>query len=301
MRKLRRMKHVTRPLVTTLLSFSMVMLLAGAARAALDCTKCHGTNLVDAHPVDTPAGSLPTYRNITTGAVKGNHSTHSSPSLIGQACVKCHGGVAASYTSKHAVLNHYSIQISPSVRYIKYSTAGLNPGVTSFAQTPAPVLGYCSNASCHFESRSPVWGSDPLGAVADLNSCSTCHNALPSTGSHTVHIAEHGNNLNACTNCHSDHSVEAKPFQHATSVGRPIAIISFRGYSGPGSNSLYLPSQKNDRTLGYCSTAYCHDDGLGNGAASLTESPVWGASVAKCTVCHPSRPITGRNTIQGAR
>jgi len=288
MKKTSRMEHVTRQLVTTMLSFSMVILLAGGAQAALDCTKCHGTDSVDAHPADTPAGSLAAYRNITTGAVKGNHGTHSVPTLVGNSCSRCHGPATSFYDSKHAATNNFRIQMYSSIRYIKMSSAGLNPGLKSFAQTDSPVLGSCSNANCHFEARTPQWGSDPLGP-ASLATCSTCHNALPITGSHTVHISEHGNDLTACVQCHSNHTVAAKPFQHATSAGRAITV--FNGYTA--SNNLYLPSQKNDRTLGYCMTAACHDDGLGNGSASQIDSPVWGTAVVKCAVCHSRRPSTG--------
>ena len=290
------MEYVTRPLVATLLSLSMVILLVNVAQAALDCTRCHGVEGVDAHPVDTPAGSLPTFRNITTGAVKGNHNTHSSPSTTGNVCTKCHGAAAAGYTSTHAVMKNYSIRIAPTVRYNKYTSATAfslyTSSVTSFAQTPDPKLGKCSNVNCHFEARTPVWGSDPL-IGANLNTCSTCHNAQPITGSHSVHIAEHGNDLNACSFCHSDYSVAAKPFQHATSAGRPIAV----SHTYTGSNNLYLPSQSIGRTFGSCSTVSCHDDGLGNGAASLVEIPEWGSSVPRCSVCHPSKPITGSHTM----
>ena len=193
--------------------------------------------------------------------------------------------------------------MAPTVKYNKYTSAfGVNTSafVTAFAQTSNPQLGKCSTVNCHFEAKTPVWGGSPLGS-ASLDSCSTCHNALPTTGSHTVHISEHGNDLIACTKCHSDHSTEAKPFQHATSAGRAIAVSTFLGYTGNGSNNLYLPSQNDIRTVGFCSTASCHDNGLGQGAASLVESPVWGSTVAKCNVCHPSRPITGSHTAHLVR
>ena len=302
MRKPSRMEHLTRLLVATLLSLSMVFLLSTVAQA-LDCTACHGVTGYDAAPVDTPAGSLPTYRNISTGAVKGNHNTHSDPSTSALVCTRCHGTDAASYNTRHAILNNYSIRMSPTVKYNKYTSAAAfslhTTSVISFAQTPISQLGKCSTANCHFEARTPVWGSDPLSG-ANLNTCSVCHNALPETGSHSLHIAEHGSNLNACTLCHSDHTSEARPFQHATSVGRAITVKSFLGYSGNGSNNLYLPSQNNennDRTFGFCSTAYCHDDGLGNGAASKVETPIWGESVIRCSACHPQVPITGSHTL----
>jgi predicted CxxxxCH...CXXCH cytochrome family protein len=301
MKKLCRMEHVTRLIVATLLSLSMVMLLTNVAHA-LDCTRCHGSAGISAHPVDTPAGSPAAYRNITTGAVKGNHGTHSVASTTGNVCTKCHGDAAASYRSNHALTGKFNIQMASKVRYNKYTSAfGVyTSALTSFPQTSDPKLGKCSTVDCHFQTRTPVWGSAPLGA-AGVDTCSVCHNALPATGSHAVHIAEHGNDLNTCVLCHTDHAAEARPFQHATSAGRAIAIHSFRGYSGNGSNNHYLPSQQADRTLGYCSTASCHDDGLGNGAASLVESPVWGSTVAKCDVCHPSRPITGSHTAHLVR
>jgi len=286
MKKLGRMEYVTKQLIATVLSLSMVILLTGVAQAALDCTKCHGVDGFDANPVDTPAGSLPTFRNITTGAVKGNHNTHSAPTTAGNVCAKCHGDAAATYNTKHAMTNNYTIRIAKAVNYStafrKYTSAAL------FAQTADPKLGTCSSVNCHFESTTPVWGSDPLGA-ADINTCAKCHNAIPTTGSHTVHISEHGNNLDACAQCHTNHATSAKPFQHATSAGRPIAV--FHGYTE--SNNKYLPSQKDDRKLGYCSTSSCHDDGLGNKVIS----PDWGEVVPRCSACHPTTPISGSHTV----
>jgi predicted CxxxxCH...CXXCH cytochrome family protein len=281
------MEYVTKQIVATLFSLSMVILLAGTSQAALNCTSCHGIAAIDAHPVDTPSGSPATYRNITSGAVKGNHNTHSGPSLTGNVCAKCHGSATAptaAYSTNHAILSNYSVRMTPGVGYNK--GAGV---VTSFRQTATPTLGTCATVDCHFETTTPTWGSAPLGA-ASLTTCGTCHEALPTSESHTVHINEHGNNLSACTYCHSDHTVAAKPFQHATSVGRPITVTSGNTYTG--SNDRYLPSQAG-RILGSCATASCHDDGLGNGAASLVESPLWGSTVAKCEVCHPFRPISG--------
>jgi predicted CxxxxCH...CXXCH cytochrome family protein len=229
---------------------------------------------------------LPTYRNITTGAVKGNHSTHAAATLDANVCAKCHGSAAVTYNTKHAVMNHYSIQIAPTVNYNKNDGKGV---VTSFPQTDTPVLGTCSTVDCHFESvATPKWGSDPLGA-ASPTTCNTCHSYSPSTDSHAVHIAEYntGGVLNACSYCHTDHSIDAKPFQHATSVGRPIEVKDAHLYIG--SNGQYLPSQSAGRVLGSCQTASCHNDGKGN----LIATPTWGSAVARCTVCHLSSPTSG--------
>jgi predicted CxxxxCH...CXXCH cytochrome family protein len=293
MKSVCRMEHMTRPIVATLLLVSMMLLTSAAY--ALDCTKCHGS-AGDARPLDTPAGLPASYRNLTTGAFKGNHRTHAAASATGNVCTRCHGDAAASYGNKHALTNNFTIQMNAAIKYNKYTSAAAfanhTSALTAFPQTSVPELGKCSTVDCHFQTRTPVWGSAPLD-VPSTTTCSVCHSALPDTGSHSVHIAEHGGDLNACTICHSDHTVEAKPFQHATSAGRAITIHAFRGYSGNGSNNLYLPSQAADRTLGYCATASCHDDGLGNGAQSLVDTPVWGSSVLKCNVCHMRQPTTG--------
>jgi len=276
MRKSTRMEYVTKLLVTALLSISLVILITGVAQAGLDCTTCHGVDGLDAHPVDTPPGSLATFRNITTGAVKGDHNTHSGQALTGNSCTRCHGDATASYTTKHAVLNHYSIQISPAVRYIKYSTAGLNPPATKFAQTASPVLGYCANANCHFESRTPVWGGASLGAGFD---CSSCHSALPTSYSHTAHTTFYGGE-NACVNCHAPRTT----FVHASSAGKRAIDVVGTGYSG--GNDKYLPSQSADRVVGSCSSAICHVNPYGTG---FITTPTWGSAVG-CAACHNGSP-----------
>ena len=97
-----RMENVTRRLVATLLSLSMVILFASASQAAINCTQCHGDGSLSSLPRDTSA-ALASYRNITTGAVKGNHMTHSGDVTTGGPCARCHGAAAASYASNHAI------------------------------------------------------------------------------------------------------------------------------------------------------------------------------------------------------
>lgn len=264
------MEYVTGKFVATLLSISMVILLASNSQAALDCTTCHGTAAAEAHPEDTPPGSPPTYRNITTGAIKGNHGTHVKSSLTGVVCTRCHGAAAASYQTNHAKLKNYSIQISAGVNYNK--GAGV---VTAFPQTANPTLGTCSTVNCHFETITPTWGSDPLG-LADLTNCNLCHSSTPATNAHNKHFATYGATLTTCSKCHSDHTIEAGPFQHATSAGRPITVGS--GYSG--SNNKYLPSETG-RVVGSCSTASCHSP-----YSSAGTTPLWSDSNVGCVACH---------------
>lgn len=284
MKKTGRFHCATKQLVVALFAFPLLILLSSAAHA-LDCTSCHGVVGGDASPVDTPFSSPATYRNITTGAVKGNHNTHFTNQLTGVNCAKCHGSAAATYTTYHAVLNNYSIRMNSAVSYNKGAGA-----VTAFPQTSSPVLGSCSTANCHFENTTPSWGSAPLG-TADETTCATCHApALPTSHSHTKHLPG-GSTLTTCANCHTNHLLDTDQYNHALEVGRAISLPSV-GYTGTADK--YLPSQSGSRTLGRCNTAYCHFDPYGS---SQIQTPVWGSSVG-CAACHTGTP--GVFTATGA-
>ena len=78
MRKMKPQKQLLQLVMLALLSVVSVLVTSNESFAALQCSSCHGNN-ADAHdalPLDTPPGSPASYRNITTGAVKGNHQTH---------------------------------------------------------------------------------------------------------------------------------------------------------------------------------------------------------------------------------
>ena len=238
----------------------------------LSCNDCHGMPPIDA-----------AYRNTSSGGFKGSHLTHNPPSVAPkEACEKCHPG-SSIYTSGHmnGFINLTSnINSSPHLSKATYSKARF------FNQTSNPIMATCSNVNCHFENTTSTWGSDP-----GETTCSTCHEAPPTDGSHLPHLAF------ACVACHPDHTVETQPFSHATSVGsRPILLQfvtapnSGGEYSGNVSYPYYLSSQDPARN-GTCQNIYCHSNGRG-GTANV--SPVWGGMLAvNCSGCHGTSSAFG--------
>jgi predicted CxxxxCH...CXXCH cytochrome family protein len=108
----------------------------------------------------------------------------------------------------------------------------------------------------------PAWGSSPA-------QCSECHDAAPSTGSHSPHLAVSGI---ACDNCH-DGTVQGTtaPAQH-----RDDNIDVYDSVSG----DLGYPENKTKGSAyASCSTASCHGG----------QTPTWGADftgIDTCTKCH---------------
>ncbi|MFZ2950221.1 MAG: CxxxxCH/CxxCH domain-containing protein [Desulfuromonadaceae bacterium] len=295
-----RMENVTRRLVATLLSLSMVILFASASQAAINCTQCHGNGSTSALPIDTLAASPASYRNITTGAVKGNHGTHSGPVATGAACAKCHGAAAASYPSNHAIMKHYSIQMAAGMNYNK--GAGV---VTAFKQTATPTLGACSTVNCHFETITPTWGATPFSSTSD---CSACHAATgaslsPAHNKHASYTALFNfSDLSGCANCHSNYASPLS-FSHATSAvngtSKIHVVLSEGSYDGSGIN--YLPSQSGSRIFGKCSTLYCHSQGTSTttpfgGAPNVVST--WNTTL-DCKGCHSFTAASGTAIITG--
>ncbi len=126
--------------------------------------------------------------------------------------------------------------------------------------------GTCSTASCHSDGKgnyrvTPAWGSAGTG-------CNMCHDALPTTGSHTLHIAGGANYGFDCAECHG-HAGSG-----STHGDGSITVVSSVGFNGSSQ----------------CSTSDCHSDGK----ASLTykTSPAWGGSFTgdRCSGCHSNSP-----------
>ena len=103
MRKMKPQKPLLQLVMLVLVSFVAVLALSSESFAALTCYQCHGNGTDDALPPDTPVGSPASYRNITTGAVKGNHQTHLQGLNITETnqsnCARCHNN--SGYTSSH--------------------------------------------------------------------------------------------------------------------------------------------------------------------------------------------------------
>ena len=270
-------------LISGFLIIAILLVSAGSANAGTFITQCN-----DCHGMPPKDGASrkgnPHFRSYSAATV-GNHTTHLSPSPVANDCVVCHGtAVSAISTATHQndVINMAAATAIKGGSYTK--------GVF-FNQTSIPVLtaATCASVGCHFETITPAWGSAVLASPAG---CSACHLASPISLSHQKHTATYSF---ACTACHTDHSGEAKPFAHATSVGRPISV-PVGNYTG--SNDRYLPSQATGRILGSCTTAYCHSTvqaatGLGNGTG---QSVTWGGAVLSCGGCHQNMATDAAGT-----
>lgn len=288
MKRLSMVGFVTKPVLASLISLTAMILFAGGAHGAITCDQCHGNNAGDYRPLDTPSGSIPAYRNITTGAFKGNHQTHMAPATSQTVCTPCHGN--SGYTASHRDgIIQFNSNINTSPATGQYKVSGVP--ITFKNQTSVPILGTCSSVNCHFETVTPAWGGAPFSSTAD---CSACHSTPATSGAHAKHgtytSAFKYSNLAGCTKCHPDWATGLK-FSHATSAGhagRNIAMSLSEGGYSPG-NWQYLPSQSGTRTFGTCSNLYCHSQGTSNVAAfpAPNTAAKWDVSV-NCGGCHNS-------------
>ncbi|WP_236685634.1 CxxxxCH/CxxCH domain c-type cytochrome [Geobacter pickeringii] len=271
-----------------------LMMLAAPAGAASVCNDCHGMP-----PIDAP------YRNITTGGFKGSHQTHQPTVAVASNCAVCHTG-SGSYGMDHM---NGKVDMSSNINTSPVA-ATYSKGVF-FNQTSNPVMGTCSSVNCHFERTTPVWAGAQLAAPA---SCSTCHDLPPADGSHPAlsgsgkkHGDYYGTGATSCIKCHVDHTVEAKPFAHASSAGNRGLILRFTAapnttgtYSKTANLAYpaYLPSQTTAANRnGTCTAMYCHSDGAG-GAAKTTAT--WGGTLpADCTGCHGGNAISASPIATG--
>jgi len=248
--------HFKTRLMILSLSLVAVAVMAGESIAATTCSTCHGMP-----PLDSVDGT----RVPSTGAFKGSHQKHVSPGAVSADCVVCHSA-AAGYDMKHSATSGNVIGISASINGGTYSKG------TSFSQSATPVMGSCSNVSCHADPYSastiptPDWGT-PSG-------CSACHSSNPigatgpNTGSHSIT----GHNA-ACTSCHAtDTSATTTP-----STGHADGDIDVtNGYPATAKHAA-------GTYTGTCSTATCHPNVYGTGTVT---TPVWGTTGNNCSACH---------------
>jgi len=252
--------HFKTRLMILALSLVAVTVMAGESIAATTCSTCHGMP-----PLDSADGA----RVPSTGAFKGSHQKHIAPGAVPADCVVCHSA-AAGYDMKHSATSGNVIGISASINGGTYSKG------VSFPQTATPVMGTCSNVSCHADVYSsgfvttPQWGSTG-------NGCGACHTVAfdstgPATGSHAVH------NKTDCTLCHADGtSTTTKP-----GTGHLNGTITVT--NGYPVTAKHAPGTY----TGTCTTASCHDNGQG----VPVETPVWGTDAPPCTSCHAAAPAT---------
>src|SRR6185369_9814962 len=226
-------------------------------------TYCHGMPPRDAARKANP------HFGSQSSAFLGNHRTHLSAAPALTECNSCHT-MATSFGHQDGVIN-----MANSLK--GYSSATLraryDKGVfVNLTSIPNLANATCSNVSCHFEKKTPVWGSAAFNVTTD---CNACHGAPPAgtsaapagglAGSHARHDAYFPGTA-GCQKCHPNSTT----FTHATSAGRALKVQGFLRnplnaleatgtYSGTGAN--YLPSKSASQVFGSCNNIYCHSSG----------------------------------------
>jgi len=244
----------------------------------LQCDACHRLP-----PLDSSGGREP-----ATGAVKGNHQSHSG--ATGATCVKCHGSELTSTGLTSTGHRDKTIQVQGNINGSPLD-ATYSRGFINQTSVPPTPLGSCSNVNCHFEKITPTWGRLPKYVLP--TDCDGCHATVPASGNHPTGGSKHGNyygtGTESCKQCHPDHTFDDYPFRHATSAASRGIAVQFGvlpnaggSYSGNGLN--YLPSEKKT-SFGNCASVYCHSNGIG-GAPNTPAA--WGGTPlsADCSGCH---------------
>ncbi|UPU36703.1 CxxxxCH/CxxCH domain-containing protein [Geomonas paludis] len=255
-------------MVLALLVLTLMQLSAGKAQAApqynYDCSFCHTMPPLDSGTVK---------KDPNTGAVPGNHAGHATSAV--NSCVTCHGNQVGGYAMGH---RNKTIEVADGVGYSRKIAAGF---VNQTSVPPNP-MGTCSTAACHSDGKgtlraTPAWGS---AALTVPGGCSACHSVAPATGNHptagTKHANYYGTGVGSCGKCHTDHSVQAKPFSHATSAGHRAIEVKF------ATGGTFASNQ--------CSNVYCHSNGRGT-----YTPPTWGGTLT-CAGCHGDATS---NTLSG--
>jgi len=284
---------------------ALVFSAAGTVRAEVltSCTTyCHGMP-----PRDGARKSNPHFGSRSS-AFLGNHRNHLSSAPSAGDCNICHAPVTATN------FGHQNNTIAMANSLKRYSSATLrakyDKGVF-FNQTSIPNLtnSTCSNVSCHFEKKTPAWGSTAYAVPGD---CGACHGAPPAgtaaapgtTGSHARHNFYYPGTTN-CQKCHPN----STGFIHATSAGRPLKVQGFlrnplnaleTGATYTGSGANYLPSKSGAQLFGSCANLYCHSSGqnTANGGATgiIYKTVVWGSASLTCSGCHVDEAIDTTGT-----
>jgi predicted CxxxxCH...CXXCH cytochrome family protein len=275
------MKFINTKAFTTRVLFSLALASAGVAglsgsAEAASCLSCHAPvgSTTDIRPVES------TYRNITTGSVRGSHVKHiPSPTLDANSCTPCHGTLISSTNHRNGFIN---VTSASGLGYSKKA---------SFPQSGSPTLtlGSCNTASCHANVYgsgtvpSPVWG------IAAPN-CTACHTVAigpngPGTGSHTNILAH----AVACTSCHAAGTSATTP----PSTGHLDGIITVtNGYP----SAVAKHASGSYATNATCNTASCHINVYGAGTVT---TPVWGSTGNGCLSCHTT-PIAATGPATGS-
>ena len=224
-----------------------------------------GTCSTTCHSVTNAAVTTPAWGATSTCAtchdavpVTGTHTKHLA--LSGVSCGQCHTGAAAGSNGGGATHGNGAIDVANS-----YSASPVAK------HAAGSYTGTCST-SCHSATSTavttPVWGT--------ASDCTSCHDASPTSGSHSFHLSALGPNL-GCSSCHT-----------GAQLGISAGASHYNGTIEVANSYTASPVAKHaaGAYTGTCTTT-CHSP-----TTATSSSPVWGDS-ASCGTCHAVPPVTG--------
>jgi predicted CxxxxCH...CXXCH cytochrome family protein len=224
-----------------------------------------GTCSTSCHSASTTPGVTPVWNVAATCAschaatpATGTHSKHLA--LAGVSCGECHSG--ASTTSGGA--SHYSGTIEVSNSYLASPVAKHATDVFAANATCSTV---CHSATTTANST-PKWGS--------AASCASCHEATPTTGKHSNHLAV---STVSCADCHTGASATSGGAGH---LDGKISVSNNYPITDKHAAGVFSPTAT-------CTTA-CH-----SATTTANTTPSWIGSVT-CNSCHEATPTTGKHT-----
>lgn len=243
----------------------------------MNCTVyCHssGQSLTNGSSA-TPVYANPNWEITSTGACgtchaatkasvsaanSGSHAKHVNAATVG-GCSVCHTG-AADDGSSYASASHINKLID------------VASGVT-YTNNGAPGNGYATcTTACHSTSLTSV-GTPTWGNTA---TCASCHPTVPTTGSHTSHLAATGV-VTGCNVCHTG-AVQGSNGGTAHLDGNIDVINGYPTNVAKHAVGTYT---------GNCTTT-CHSTSL-----TSIATPTWGQNDT-CSTCHPTAPTTGSHS-----
>jgi predicted CxxxxCH...CXXCH cytochrome family protein len=227
------------------------------------CTSCHG---------QPPVSSATAYSGYTKfDETTTPHITHAGAGTnYSFACAQCHSGNTGHGTGTY--------QTSGTTQYaaVFVTTAGtLSPAAAYNAGTSTCITVYCHSNGAGGYKASPTWGSNKVGTAT----CSSCHDAVPTTGSHTKHAATFAY---GCDKCHASTTSNGTTITNKANHVNGVKDVLFSG-SLPSGGALSGSS---------CSAVYCHSNGKSVYSAS---APTWGGAAA-CGSCHATAVAPGGYT-----
>jgi len=209
----------------------------------------------------------------------GDHSKHiAAVTLGGNNCGTCHTGATAGVTGG---ASHGDANIDVAVGYTANNAAKHAAG--TYAGTCSTA---CHNAYSTTTGRTtPIWGSTSI-------TCTSCHDAAATTGSHIAHNTTTMTANVSCNDCHTGASVTAGGAKH---------FDGFVNISANHRGKLSIAKHTTASTVN-CSTSYCHGGGDPNNVnptlqvplpagAIAKSSPTWGVPFSGCNTCHGAPPV----------